>query len=340
MNNIECDDGAEGVGCGNTSTEFLQMCRHARHAIAASGLPLERQHSFRINWNFIHKGLLSINILIQQPTLVQMAAKCAPLEKKKEEVLTTKIMEIIALYMHSYSIVENHDFTALIEEAIQSHVILSRTTLFHVTVLRLYHDKWHKAHQELTDAFGARTSARAFTCNMRTSNANHSLVLALHHDWVWAKTVQCATRHVLQSRAALDLCMLLYELCTEWNIPSDAIIFVIACNGRNIRAAGKQLPWKECARFAHTFQLDISDAVPQVPGSNELYRKVQTVEVHYKHNLSTQKCLDDLLFKMGEPICMCFRMFPSCSGASLLCHLVWWRSRGRSLWTSLVQTYE
>lgn len=63
-----------------------------------------------------------------QTTLVQMAVRHVPLEKKAA-ALPTKIAEMTALSMQPSRIVEEHGFTTLMKEAVPNYVLPSRTTL-------------------------------------------------------------------------------------------------------------------------------------------------------------------------------------------------------------------
>ncbi|XP_064475751.1 E3 SUMO-protein ligase ZBED1-like [Ornithodoros turicata] len=110
-----------------------------------------------------------------------------------------------------------------------------------------------------------------------------------------------ATRHIFESYTALNFSSMLQELCSEWHIPSSVTAFIVTDNGRNMRAAVRQLPWKERACLAHTLQLAINDALPQVPGLTELCKKAPAIVGHYKHSSAAQKRLDDLLLKMNKP---------------------------------------
>lgn len=73
--------------------------------------------------------MLCINSLkvSRQPTLVQMATKRAPLDKKK--ALTTKIAVMITVDVQPHNVVEGHDFTVLMEEAVLNCALPSRMKL-------------------------------------------------------------------------------------------------------------------------------------------------------------------------------------------------------------------
>ncbi|XP_064468660.1 zinc finger BED domain-containing protein 4-like [Ornithodoros turicata] len=268
--------------------------------IASGRSGIWRYYSFSVpNVATQHRRIAQRNIA----TLPESAATRLPLDKKREPALNAKVAEMIAKDIQPYSFVEEPGFVALIKEAVPNYVMPARTTFSRQVIPRLYHDMRRQVELELSKAFESGTPAAAFRCDMWTSHANDSYISLTCHlmtvDYE-LRRYTLATRHMTKSHTALNLSSMLQELCSEWHIPSSVTAFIVTDNGRNMRAAVMQLPWKERACFAHTLQLAINDALPQVPGLTELCKKARAIVGHYKHS-PAQKRLDDLLLNMNKP---------------------------------------
>lgn len=269
----------EETGSGSTFTEFLLMLHHARCAIATSESYLERWHFFKITRN--PHLLLSINI-------PKMNRKCCSSQhlcrwsqnlwlgrRKKQRWLSS-------LQSHCTN------------EGCCSELCLTfKNDTLAVTAPRHYNNTQNSTRTDW--CAWSWSLSTTLMCDVRTWNASHSYI-SLTYRFMMAgfelKRCTLETRHMLLRYTALSVSMLLHKLCTKWNIPGDAAMFVITGSGGNIRAAVRQLHWKE-----RTFQLAFSDAQPQAPGCSVPCKKAWTIVGHYKHSLPAPKCLDSLFSK-------------------------------------------
>lgn len=233
-----------------------------------------------------------------QPTLSDVVKRKQPLPPQKTAALTRKIAEMIALDMQPYSIVEDKGFKAVIQEAVPGYNLPSRTTFSRDVVPRLYDDTRRQVKRELEHAFDGGTNTIAFTADMWTSRSNHSFLSLTCHLVVpdfQLKTFLLSTRAVMESHTASNIASALDDVSNEWDIPSHVTVHIVTDNGRNIRAAVRQLPWFERSCFAHTLQLSISDAFAETPTATAVCKKARAIVGHYKHSPSASHKLETLM---------------------------------------------
>ncbi|XP_064476239.1 zinc finger BED domain-containing protein 4-like [Ornithodoros turicata] len=212
---------------------------------------------------------------------------------------------MVALDLQPYSNVEDRGFRELMSEAVPSYRLPCRSTLSRDMVPRLYDDTRSKVKSELKKALEGGHVSVAFTSDMWTSRANESYVGFTCHLLTrnfQMKRFTLNTRPMSGAHSAGNIAAALQEMCSEWEIPGGCVKFIVTDNGRNIRAAVRQLPWSERACFAHTLELAINDARACTPAVDQLCKRARHIVGHYKHSSSAQKRLDEYQRRKGQSV--------------------------------------
>ncbi|XP_064475355.1 zinc finger BED domain-containing protein 4-like [Ornithodoros turicata] len=213
-----------------------------------------------------------------QPTLKGLLRGTEPLPAKKRCALNSKLTAMVALDLQPYSIVEGRGFRELMSEAVPSYRLPCRSTLSRGMVARLYDDTRSKVKSKLKKALEGGHVSVAFTSDMWTSRANES--------YCWQHR-SCIAGNVFRVGDPRRM---------------GCVKFIVTDNGRNIRAAVRQLPWSERACFAHTLQLAINDSRACIPAVDQLSKRARHIVGHYKHSSSAQKQLDEYQPRKGQSV--------------------------------------
>ncbi|KAL1426821.1 hypothetical protein MTO96_017963 [Rhipicephalus appendiculatus] len=78
-------------------------------------------------------------------------------------------------------------------------------------------------------------------------------------------------------------------------------VYVVTYNGRNIRAAVRQMEWIPIQCLGHTLQLAIKDAKEEIPMVSSLCKKARALVGHYKHSAQATRRLKECQKRMELP---------------------------------------
>ncbi|KAG0410779.1 hypothetical protein HPB47_012107 [Ixodes persulcatus] len=200
------------------------------------------------------------------------------------------IARMIALDLQPYEFVENKEFQDLIHHLQPQCKIPRRTTFSRTVIPELYQNTvdWLKA--EISSDIAAALESITFTTYiyMWTSRANEGYIsLTCHYmtqDFtVKAFTLACA--HLPENHTAVNIQSCLTEIIKDWSLDLSSVpTYVVTDNGRNIRAAVRQMEWIPLQCLGHTFQLAIKDAKEETPAVSLLCKKARAIVGHYKHS--------------------------------------------------------
>lgn len=169
--------------------------------------------------------------------------------------LAMKIGSFIASGLHSFSIVEERGFVALMKCAVPNFTVPSRTTFSRSVVPELYSATRHAVYEKLQSILRTCAASIAITTNGWTSRAGDSFVAVTCHvlsEEFEPHNFVLACRSLRESHTASNLRSLLQGIFMDWGISDNLPCFVVTDNARNFVSAIRQAPWVRISCFAHT----------------------------------------------------------------------------------------
>ncbi|KAL1485948.1 hypothetical protein MTO96_031647, partial [Rhipicephalus appendiculatus] len=240
----------------------------------------------------------------QQTLLDLTKGKGALFESAKKET-TIFIGRMIARDLQPYEIVENKGFHDLIRHLQPHYKIPHRTTFSRGAIPELYRSTVDSLKKQIASDKADGLESLAFTTDMWTSRANQGYIsLTCHYmtkDFaVKAFTLACC--HLQESHTAVNIEACLTEIVKEWSLDLSSMpVYVVTDNGRNIRAAVRQMEWIPIQCLGHTLQLAIKDAKEETPMVSSLCKKARALVGHYKHSAQANRRLKECQKRMELP---------------------------------------
>lgn len=227
-------------------------------------------------------------------------------DSQRAKMLTKKVAQFIATGLHSYSLVEEPGFLALMHAAVPEYKVPSRTTFSRTVVPDLYTKEKEKVLSELRNHFEKGTPCYSLTTDGWTSRTGDSYVSMTCHlldSQFQPHTYNLACKHVPECHTSANLKDVLLELAEDWGLPQGIPVFVITDNARNFLGAVSRTPWLSINCFAHTLQLCIQSAKKETPKFEELCSKARAIVGHYKRSSQARSRLREAQVNMGlEPL--------------------------------------
>ncbi|KAH7961264.1 hypothetical protein HPB52_006394 [Rhipicephalus sanguineus] len=240
----------------------------------------------------------------QQTLLDLTKAKGALSESAKKET-TIFIARMIARDLQPYEFVENKGFQDLIRHLQPQYKIPHRTTFSRTVIPELYRRTVDSLKTQIASDITKGLESLAFTTDMCTSRANQGYISLTYHymtqDFaVKAFTLACC--YLQESHTAVNIQACLTEIVKEWSLDLGTVpVYVVTDNGRNIRAAVRQMEWIPLQCLGHTLQLAIKDAKEETPVVSSLCKKARALVGHYKHSAQATRRLKDCQKRMELP---------------------------------------
>ncbi|XP_037509357.1 zinc finger BED domain-containing protein 4-like [Rhipicephalus sanguineus] len=212
---------------------------------------------------------------------------------------------MIARDLQPYEFVENKGFQDLIRDLQPQYKIPHRTTFSRTVIPELYRRTVDSLKTQIASDIAKGLESLAFTTDMWTSRANQGYIsLTCHYmtqDFaVKAFTLACC--HLQESHTAVNIQACLTEIVKEWSLDLSTVpVYVVTDNGRNIRAAVRQMEWIPLQCLGHTLQLAIKDAKEETPVVSSLCKKARALVGHYKHSAQATRRLKDCQKRMELP---------------------------------------
>lgn len=208
-----------------------------------------------------------------------------------------KIGSFIASGLHSFSIVEERGFIALMKCAVPNFTVPSRTTSSRSVVPELYSATRHAVHEKLQSILKTCAASIAITTDGWTSRAGDSFVAVTCHvlsEEFEPHNFVLACRSLRESHTASNLRSLLQGIFMDWGISDNLPCFVVTDNARNFVSAIQQDPWVRISCFAHTLQLCVQDAKKETIGFANMCAKARTIVGYYKRSSTARARLQDI----------------------------------------------
>ncbi|KAG0429922.1 hypothetical protein HPB47_023163 [Ixodes persulcatus] len=227
-------------------------------------------------------------------------------DSQRAKTLTKKTALFLATGLHSYSIVEEPGFLALMNVAVPEYQVPSRTTFSRGVVPELCAKEKERIKGELCDHFESESPCYALTTDGWTSRTGDSYISMMCHlldAHFQSRNYNLACRHMPEGHTSENLKSLLLDLATEWGLPQDIPVFIVTDNARNFLSAVSRTTWTSLQCFAHTLQLCIQNAKKETPDFDELCAKARAVVGHYKRSSMARSRLKEIQISMGlEPL--------------------------------------
>lgn len=229
----------------------------------------------------------------------------ALLSESAKKQTTMFIARMIAKDLQPYEFVENKGFQDLINHLQPQYKIPHRTTFSRTVVPELYRSTVASLKDQIASDLANSVESLTFTTDMWTSRANQSYIaLTCHYmtqDFtIKAFTLECA--HLPESHTAANIKTCLTQIIEDWSLDlSNVPVYVVTDNGRNIRAAVRQMEWTPLQCLGHTFQLAVRDAKEETPAVSLLCKKARAIVGHYKHSAQATRRLKDCQKRMELP---------------------------------------
>ncbi|KAL1472965.1 hypothetical protein MTO96_039036 [Rhipicephalus appendiculatus] len=229
---------------------------------------------------------------VAKPTVLQpsVADRYKPKLKStapKAQQMTKAIAGFVVRGMHSYNVVEELGFLAIVNAAIPEYVVPSRTTFSRTIIPELYASKKRSLMDNLQAVIDSGVEAISITTDGWTSRANESYLSVTCHvmDSSFQQHVHAlACTEMAEAHTAGNLVVFLKSVMKEWALPDRGTVpvHIVTDNGRNFTAAIAQSPWIGIKRLGHTLQLCVSDVKREVPGLSQLCAKARAIVGRYK----------------------------------------------------------
>ncbi|KAH6942679.1 hypothetical protein HPB50_009230 [Hyalomma asiaticum] len=224
---------------------------------------------------------------VQQPSVADRFKRKLKHTAPKAQQMTKAIAGFIARGMHSYSVVEEPGFVAVMNAAMPEYVVPSRTTFSRAIIPELYASKKQNLMNSLQAVVDGGVEAISITTDSWTSRANESYLSVTCHimDSSFQLHVHAlACTEMADAHTAENLVLFLKSVMEEWALPDPGTVpvYVVTDNGRNFTAAITQSPWIGIKCFGHTLQLCVSDVKRDVPGFSQLCTKARAIVGRYK----------------------------------------------------------
>lgn len=240
-----------------------------------------------------------------QPTLLALNKQKGQLSESVRKQTTMFIARMIALDFQPYDIVENKGFQELIHHLQPQYNIPHRTTFSRTIVPELYKSTVDTLKAEMSADLGTGLESITFTADMWTSRANQGYISLTCHYMTQGfamKAFTLACTHMPESHTAVNIQSCLTAIVQEWAPNLNSVpVYVVTDNGRNIRAAVRQMEWTPLQCMGHTFQLAIKDAKDETPAVSLLCKKARAIVGHYKHSAQATQRLKDCQRRMELP---------------------------------------
>ncbi|KAL3184896.1 hypothetical protein MRX96_030789 [Rhipicephalus microplus] len=183
---------------------------------------------------------------VQQPSVADQFKPKLKHTAPKAQQMTKAITGFTVRGMHSYSVVEEPGFVAVMNAAMPEDVVPSWTTFFRAIIPELYASK------------------------------KQNLMNRLQAKWQMPEMADAHT--------AENLVLFLKSVMEEWALPDPGTVpvYVVTHNGRSFTAAITQSPWIGIKCFGHTLQLCVSDVKRDVLRFSQLCTKARAIIGRYK----------------------------------------------------------
>ncbi|KAH6927423.1 hypothetical protein HPB50_003458 [Hyalomma asiaticum] len=224
---------------------------------------------------------------VQQPSVADRFKPKLKHTAPKAQQMTKAIAGFIVRGMHSYSVVEEPGFVAVMNAAMPEYVVPSRTTFSRAIIPELYASKKQNLMNSLQAVIDGGVEAISITTDSWTSRANESYLSVTCHimDSSFQLHVHAlACTEMADAHTAENLVLFLKSVMEEWALPDPGTVpvYVVTDNERNFTAAITQSPWIGIKCFGHTLQLCVSDVKRDVPGFSQLCTKARAIVGRYK----------------------------------------------------------
>ncbi|XP_049275497.1 zinc finger BED domain-containing protein 4-like [Rhipicephalus sanguineus] len=223
---------------------------------------------------------------LQQPSVADRFKPKVKSTTPKAQMMTKAIAGFVVRGMHSYNVVEEPGFLAVMEAAMPEYVVPSRTTFSRTIIPALYALKKRSFMENLQAVIDSGVEAISITTDGWTSRANESYLSVTCHvmDSSFQQHVHAlACTEMADAHTAGNLVVFLKSVMKEWALPEPGTVpvYIVTDNGRNFTAAIAQSPWIGIKRFGHTLQLCVSDVKREVHGFSQLCAKARAIVGRY-----------------------------------------------------------
>lgn len=241
----------------------------------------------------------------EQQTLLGMTKGKGLLSESTKKQTTMFIARMIAKDLQPYEFVENKGFQDLMHHLQPQYKVPHRTTFSRTVIPELYQSTVDALKGEISSDMANSVESITFTTDMWTSRANQSYIALTCHYMtpnftIKAFTLACA--HLPESHTAANIKTCLTKITEDWSLDlTNVPVYVVTDNGRNIRAAVRQMDWTPLQCLGHTFQLAVRDAKEETPAVSLLCKKARAIVGHYKHSAQATRRLKDCQKRMELP---------------------------------------
>nr|XP_050024257.1 zinc finger BED domain-containing protein 4-like [Dermacentor andersoni] len=211
---------------------------------------------------------------------------------------------MIARDLRPYEFAENKGFRHLIHHLQPQYKISHKTSFSRTVIPELYRSTVDSLKTQTASDIANELESLAFKTDMWTSRANQEYIsLTCHYitqDFA-VKAFLLACCHLQESHTAVNIQACLTEIVKEWSLDLSTVpVDVVTDNGRNIRAAMRQIQWIPLQCLGHTLQLAIEDA-KETPLVSLLCKKARALVGHYKHSAKPTRRLRECHKRMELP---------------------------------------